>query len=102
MSVLGNLISIIVVLFIGYLVNKTGAKLRYLAPCCFIGIFILTFIITANFLLPEGAYIQFFLNKNFLLNRHAIDVLFASTGFASLGTILLVISVWAIRKNVFF
>ncbi|MRT38997.1 hypothetical protein GJV03_17710 [Acinetobacter sp. RIT698] len=102
MSILENLLSIIFALFIGYLVSKTGWKLRYLAPFCFVVVFIVTWSVVSNFFSPRKDVIQFFMNGKFFPNSYTFDLLFASTGLACVSTFLLVLSVWAIRKNVFF
>ncbi|MRT39000.1 hypothetical protein GJV03_17725 [Acinetobacter sp. RIT698] len=102
MSILENLLSIIFVLFIGYWVSKTGWKLRYLAPWCFLVVFILVSLFVSRDYSNRGKVINFFVDGNFSPNPHAMDLLFVSTGLACVSTFLLVLSVWAIRKNVFF
>jgi|GEM_PF-293505 len=102
MTVLENLLSIIVVLFIGYWVSKTGWKLRYLAPWSFLTVFVSVSLFVLRDYSNRGTVIIFFVDGDFSPNLHAVDLLFVSIALACVSTFLLVLSVWAIRKNVFF
>lgn len=101
MSILENLLGLITVLFIGYLIAKTGWKLRYLAPIAFLGAALLVLkIIAISF--PNDWEAMHFFSDGKLANELGMQALIISCGAGSLVTFLLVLSVWAIRKNVFF
>ncbi|MRT38996.1 hypothetical protein GJV03_17705 [Acinetobacter sp. RIT698] len=101
MSILENLLGLIVVLFIGYLIAKTGWKLRYLAPAFFLVTSIFVMILLIKLSPSEWEKMHFFSDGK-LANELAMQALILSCGAGSVITFLLVLSVWAIRKNVFF
>lgn len=102
MSIIMNIFGIIIVLLISYLIFRSGLKLRYLAPGCFISVFILSSIFISLDYSNRGKTIEFFNNGQILLNSHAIDLLSFASAFSTLATFFLVLGVVAIRKNVFF
>ncbi|SPL71997.1 hypothetical protein [Acinetobacter stercoris] len=102
MLILGNLIGLIIVLFIGYWVAKTGWKLRYLAPFVFVVTSILIMILFIKLSPSEWERMQFFSNGTFAFNELAMQAIILSSGAGGIVTFLLVLGVWAVRKNVFF
>ncbi|MRT38998.1 hypothetical protein GJV03_17715 [Acinetobacter sp. RIT698] len=102
MSILENLLGLIVVLFIGYLIAKTGWKLRYLAPIVFLGTSMLVLKIISISFPMDWEKMHFFSDSKLIFNELAMQALLVACGAGSVVTFLLVLSVWAIRKNVFF
>lgn len=102
MSIFENLFYLILLLLIGSLVVKVGLKLRYLAPLCFLGVFILVWLFVSMDYSSNGEEIRFFINGKFTPNTQAIDILFMASAMASVATFLLVVVVWSIRNDVFF
>ena len=100
MSILESMFYFISVLFVGYLVVRVGWKLRYLAPLCFTGIFLLVFSILV-FFSKGNQRVQLFLNGQFSPNPSAVDALIAASSLGGIATFLLVVSVLAIRHDVF-
>lgn len=101
MSILELLFYFITLLLIGYLIVRVGWKLRYLAPLCFLGVFILVWFFISTGYSSDGRYVQFFADGKLALNSHAMDILFAAGGLSSVATFLLVLVVLAIRNDVF-
>ncbi|OUY08284.1 hypothetical protein [Acinetobacter populi] len=101
MSILEHLIYFVSLLMISYLIVRAGWKLRYLAPLCFFGVFILVWLSISIGYSFDGRYIQFFSDGKFAPNSNAMDILFAASGLGGVATFLLVLVVWAIRNDVF-
>lgn len=101
-SVINILLGFIFTLFIGCVVVKSGGKLRYLAPICFISVACIVLFLITIFFKNDWEKAQFFSQWVFSPNDSAVSVLIVIFTFASLPTFFLIVGVWAIREKVFF
>lgn len=99
MSIFYLIIFFIVYFAIGYLIVKSGFKLRYLAPLSFLIVFSLVLFVL-SILFPNDWYNVKFFSINGP-NQLAIDTLLISFFLSLLVTSILILVVWAIRKNIF-
>ena len=102
MSILEQLFYFITVLLIGYFVVKAGWKLRYLAPLCFVGVFLIVFLYGYTTYSSDVRDILFFTDGKFSPNLAAMNILILASGLSGIATFLLVVIVWAIRNDVYF
>ena len=100
MLILKNLVCSILVFLVGYLIVKVGWKLRYLVPLCFFGIFSLNFCVFW-FFAQGGRHIELFSNGHFAPNEYAMSAILGGASLGGVAIFLLVISVLAIRYDVF-
>ena len=100
MSILESLFGFTLVLFIGYLIVKVGWKLRYLVPLCFFGIFLLN-ILVFWFFARGGRHIVFFVNDHFSPNEYAMSAIISGASLGAVVSFLIIVSVLAVRYDVF-